>query len=505
MIWSSNSTTTKDVPVAQLLDTGDLVIRNVNDRDPEKYLWQSFDYPGNTFLPDMKFGLDFVKGLNKYLTSWKSADDPSSGEYTNKMESEGYPQILLRKGSEVMFNSGPWNGRRFSGMPNLKPNDIYTFGFEINQKEFYYKYELVSNSVVSRMILNTDGVIQRFIWVERAQEWVIYVTGQMDNCYSYGLCGPYGNSDLNCAGGDGFVKQRGVKVPDTRKTWFNVSMNLEECEKVCLRNCNCTAYANSDVRSGGSGCLIWLDALVDIRMYGEDGQDIYVRMAASELRKQIGKLKAREEVNTNIHSVVVGMTLILGLGLCYRRRKHKKNGNADVIFRTPAFSNMRVTKVVVLYSTGKLVEDGKSIAADAASQKARKQGLDDDLPLVSLNTLPLYLYYCGIHPLTIAQAWRLYKNGNHLELIDGTLKSSYVQSEVARAIHIGLLCVQKYPEDRPSMPMVVLMLGSEIPLPEPKQPGFYTDRRRPQEAESSSSHFEWSSSNRLSVTYLQPR
>lgn len=170
------------------------------------------------------------------------------------------------------------------------------------------------------MILSTNGIIERFIWVERTQEWVLYVTGQMDNCDRYGLCGPYGicninnsppcgclrgfeprfqeewrsadwsngcmrKADLNCAGGDGFMKQRGVKVPDTRKTLFNVSMNLEECEKVCLRNCNCTAYANSDVRAGGSGCLIWLDELVDIRMYGEDGQDIYVRMAASELRK----------------------------------------------------------------------------------------------------------------------------------------------------------------------------------------------------------------------------
>ncbi|GKD49721.1 hypothetical protein Tco_1278697, partial [Tanacetum coccineum] len=43
--------------------------------------------------------------------------------------------------------------------------------------------------------------------------------------------GYVGKADLNCAGGDGFVKQRGVKVPDTQKTWFNVSINLEECEK----------------------------------------------------------------------------------------------------------------------------------------------------------------------------------------------------------------------------------------------------------------------------------
>ncbi|GKC13797.1 G-type lectin S-receptor-like serine/threonine-protein kinase isoform X1, partial [Tanacetum coccineum] len=167
------------------------------DRDPEKVLMAKFRYPGHYFLPDMKFGLDFVKGLNKYLTSWKSADDPSSGEYTNKMESEGYPQILLRKGFQEEWRRADWS----------------------------------------------NGCIRK--------------------------------ADLNCSGGDGFVKQRGVKVTDTRKTWFNVSMNLEECEKVCLRNCNCTAYANSDVTSGGSGCLIWLDDLVDIRMYGEDGQDIY--------------------------------------------------------------------------------------------------------------------------------------------------------------------------------------------------------------------------------------
>ena len=48
-------------------------------------------------------------------------------------------------------------------------------------------------------------------------------------------------------------------------------MNLEECDKACLRNGNCTTYTNSDVRSGGSGCLIWLGDLVDIRMFGEDG------------------------------------------------------------------------------------------------------------------------------------------------------------------------------------------------------------------------------------------
>nr|KAJ0195608.1 hypothetical protein LSAT_V11C700350930 [Lactuca sativa] len=105
----------------------------------------------------------------------------------------------------------------------------------------------------------------------------------------------------------------------------------------------------------------------------------------------------------------------------------------------------------------------------------------------------------------LGHPWRLYKNGKQLELMDDTINDSYVHTQVNKAIYICLLCVQKYPEDRPDMPLVVVMLGSQIPLPEPKQPGFYTERRRPQEADCSSSNPEWSSSNHLSVTYLQPR
>ena len=50
-------------------------------------------------------------------------------------------------------------------------------------------------------------------------------------------------------------------------------------------------------------------------------------------------------------------------------------------------------------------------------------------------------------------------------------------AEMIRCIHIGLLCVQQHPEDRPCMPSVILMLGSEIGLPQPKQPGYLADRK----------------------------
>jgi hypothetical protein len=50
-----------------------------------------------------------------------------------------------------------------------------------------------------------------------------------------------------------------------------------------LEKCNCTAYSNLDIRNGGSGCLLWFGDLVDIRVLDDNEQEIYIRMAESEL------------------------------------------------------------------------------------------------------------------------------------------------------------------------------------------------------------------------------
>lgn len=43
-------------------------------------------------------------------------------------------------------------------------------------------------------------------------------------------------------------------------------------------------------------------------------------------------------------------------------------------------------------------------------------------------------------------------------------------------MQVGLLCVQRAPEDRPTMSNVVFMLSNEgLTLPEPKHPGFFID------------------------------
>lgn len=101
VVWSSNSSTSVNNPVAQLLDSGNLVIRDETDGYPDNYLWQSFDIPGNTLLPGAKLGWNLETGLERYLNSWTSDDDPSLGEYTNRIDCNGFPQLVVKKGSAI--------------------------------------------------------------------------------------------------------------------------------------------------------------------------------------------------------------------------------------------------------------------------------------------------------------------------------------------------------------------------------------------------------------------
>jgi hypothetical protein len=58
-----------------------------------------------------------------------------------------------------------------------------------------------------------------------------------------------------------------------------------------------------------------------------------------------------------------------------------------------------------------------------------------------------------------------------MEIVDSSLGEQY-GNEILRYSQIGLLCVQEHATDRPTMSVVVLMLGNDTHLPCPKQPAF---------------------------------
>lgn len=81
------------------------------------------------------------------------------------------------------------------------------------------------------------------------------------------------------------------------------------------------------------------------------------------------------------------------------------------------------------------------------------------------------------YDLKLIQAWLLWNEGKTLDLIDTCLEESCIESQVMRCIQVGLLCVQNFPADRPTMASVVLMLANEeARLSRPKQPAFFEER-----------------------------
>ncbi|KAH9651150.1 G-type lectin S-receptor-like serine/threonine-protein kinase [Citrus sinensis] len=651
IVWSSNASRTAQNPVAVLLESGNLVVKSGNDNDSDNFLWQSFDYPTHVLLPGMKLGVNLVTGLNRFISSWKSADDPAQDDYMYEIDPRGVPQAMLLKGSTIRYRPGSWNGLHWTGMPQLQPNPVYTFEYVSNEKEVFYRFTLIKSSVPSMMVVSPLGESQRYTWMEQTQKWAPFLSfsGLIDQCDNYALCGTYAickmNSNsaececlegfepksprdwklldktdgcvrrtkLDCERGDGFLKRESVKLPDTRFSRVDKNISLFECKELCSKNCSCTAYANADVRGGGSGCLLWFHELTDMKILSEGGQDLYIRMATSELGNNDGRTELgyndrgnrKEEMELPIFDwksianatdnfseenklgeggfgpVYKGMlidgqeiavkrlskssgqgveefknevlliaklqhrNLVKLLGCCMKRDERMliyeylpNKSLADFIFdgtRRKLLDWSKRCQIIGGIARGLLyLHQDSRLRIIHRDLKASNVLLDNEMnPKISdfgmarafgvdqteANTNRVVGTY-GYMPPEYAidglfsvksdvfsfgvLAWRLWTEDRPVELIDKSLEDTYSLSEALRCIQVGLLCVQQRPEDRPNMASVVLMLSGERSLPQPKQPGFFTERNLP-ESESSSSNQTFHSSNQITVSLIEGR
>ncbi|XP_059437859.1 G-type lectin S-receptor-like serine/threonine-protein kinase RKS1 isoform X2 [Corylus avellana] len=313
-IWSTNaSISTTNNSMAQLLDSGNLVLVL---RHSQRVTWQSFDYPTNTQLPLMKLGLDRRTGFSRYLTSWKSEDDPGTGSFSLGIDPIGYPQCVLNKDGTPSWRGGPWTGQRFSGIPEMNHNPVINISYVNNQDELTSVYSVTDPRVLSRLVLNESGIVDRSTWLKA--RWYVFWYAPKESCDMYEECGPNSYCDpynpdkfqctclpgfepnstrdwylrdgsggcvrrrgvSACRSGEGFVKLARVKLPDTSIAHADMTMSLEECRQECLRNCSCTAYTSADETRGGIGCLAWHGDLVDTRVYSNAGQELYIRVDA---------------------------------------------------------------------------------------------------------------------------------------------------------------------------------------------------------------------------------
>ncbi|CAH9133673.1 unnamed protein product [Cuscuta epithymum] len=398
--WSTGSQLGRKNTVAQLLDSGNFVLREENDG--KNYLWQSFDYPTDTLLPGMKLGWDSRSGLNRFITSWKSSDDPSEGAYTFKVDLTGLPECFIRNRDAVVYRSGPWNGLRFSGVPEMSPTKLITFSFEITKDSDYYIFELHNKTLYSRLMVSHDGALERYTWIPTTKIWNKFWYAPKDQCDDYRVCGAFGicNTNLSpvceCPHGfrprnqqawdlrdgsdgcyrhdelgcekDGFLTYNYMKLPDTSRTFVDRTMGLKECREMCKKNCSCTAYTTANVSDGGSGCVIWTTELIDMRQYAavQGGQVLYIRAAASDVEQGGGDGSGGSSAKTKRIFLACGLTVGAALVLCaviatllLRSRRKQKLSRRVITLRNADHRSSRDRSQDLLVNTGVIPSKGE--------------------------------------------------------------------------------------------------------------------------------------------------
>ncbi|ESQ54545.1 hypothetical protein EUTSA_v10024431mg [Eutrema salsugineum] len=357
-LWSSSSSKaskTAKNPYLKINCTGNLLL---SDED-EVLSWQSFDDPMNTILAGMKLGKNFKTQKEWSLTSWKTMKDPSTGEFTLSLDTRGFPQLILKKKGDPSYSYrlGSWNGLSFTGAPAMgRENSLFDYKFTSSEQEVNYSWT-PRRQLVSRLVLNNTGKLQRFIQSKQHQ-WILANTAPEDECDYYSICGAYAvcginskntascsclqgfkpksgrqwnisrgadgcvhETPTNCGKKDIFVRFPGMKLPDTSWSWYDSrnKMTLEDCRIKCSSNCSCTAYANTDIREGGKGCLLWFGDLVDMREYSSFGQDVYIRMGFAKK-----EFKGREKVGMVVGSVMSIAVVLVAVFACCRKRILKR-------------------------------------------------------------------------------------------------------------------------------------------------------------------------------------
>ncbi|KAH0683870.1 hypothetical protein KY289_021622 [Solanum tuberosum] len=423
MIWSTNTSRSVQNPVAVLLDSGNLVVKDANDDNPENFLWQSFHFPTDTHLPEMKLGKNFRTGHEVYLSAWKNDNDPAAGEFTRHIDPTGYPQALIKSGTSVAARIGPWNGLRWSGSP-IPLLECCFFQFIFNEEEVYYSFSLINSLDLTRLVLTSNGYIQHLKWVDWTKRWHIYYNLPADYCDTHSLCGAYGSCDiddtpvcgclekfvarypqqwekgdwsegcvrrtpLNCKKEHVFIKYSGIKLPNTKYSQYNKTMTLKGCRQVCSRNCSCTAYSSLDISNGDKGCLFWFGELIDIRKLSERGQDIYIKMDSSERESEAGSKRNKAMILTLMSFSLLMAMILLSLIFLLHKRKKKKKLLLKEDFALQMFQLSTLTRATNNFSLNNkigeggfgavykgLLEEGQEIAVKRLSRTSM-QGIDE--------------------------------------------------------------------------------------------------------------------------------
>ncbi|XP_056158449.1 G-type lectin S-receptor-like serine/threonine-protein kinase At4g03230 isoform X2 [Syzygium oleosum] len=318
-IWLTNLSSSS-TRLAKLLDSGNLVLI-----EGERIVWQSFNYPTDTFLPGMLMTDDFK------LTSWASKDDPKPGRFTFQRDQKSGTREY-----QVIGDGSPfWKSVGYDklGQADERYNEIYFLLFNRTtaaslpagtSPSSVYENITLPDYNNTRLVMRHNGQIQYFRLGNSTMPVLSEPTGL---CSVFNACGKFGSCNVEnvretmCKCLPGFKpaesdnqtlgsyfsgchrkssKCCGKNSNNSSDHFLNLTMmkagrpdmhvpavNETQCRQKCLNASSCQAYSfkegQSRAQNGTSTCYIWSDELNSIQESATDGHDLYVRVPLSDI------------------------------------------------------------------------------------------------------------------------------------------------------------------------------------------------------------------------------
>ncbi|XP_050386866.1 G-type lectin S-receptor-like serine/threonine-protein kinase SD2-2 [Argentina anserina] len=349
-----------------LLDNGNLVLLSQSG----KLAWQSFDHPTDTWLPGMNLTVD------RSLTSWRTAEDPSPGLYSLRLRPPDYGEFeLVFNGSVEYWGTGKWDGEAFANVPEMTVPYIYRFHFVDPYKAtaaFWFTERALESGQdppLTRFQIDHSGQLRQYTW-GLSETWDKFWSQPDDKCSVVGLCGRFGvcesaaSTPCGCPPGfkavdeggwgngdfsggcerlrDGGCEEREggfveVRVGSFVGSWYNSTIiGRDGCERACLQVCDCIGFQYNE-RSGS--CKHYFGVVSNLRNVSFEGSGSMDGGSVWNLKVRKGvvlKSKEGKEMNYTVFSAsVVGLVAVLGCVMVVvlirrrRRRRMKKNGGAE--------------------------------------------------------------------------------------------------------------------------------------------------------------------------------
>ncbi|XP_030444085.1 G-type lectin S-receptor-like serine/threonine-protein kinase CES101 isoform X2 [Syzygium oleosum] len=239
MIVNSGTVTTNANTSATLTDSGNLVLKQGG-----AVIWQSFDYPTDTYLPGMKIGLFSLntdQSRIQVLVSWVSPQNPSRGSFTLGVDYSGSTELSVWREDNVHMDIGFWDRERFRFI-FANTSDGYNFSYVSNENETYFTFSSKGTYASTWFVMASTGQLEEYNMID--------ANGNISfSLVTHQLCrGSQGGNSSNCLTSIPFMCEEGNDFLQVNGTIPNsalvstMHMGFNECEVLCQGNCSCKAF-----------------------------------------------------------------------------------------------------------------------------------------------------------------------------------------------------------------------------------------------------------------------